>query len=218
MALSLLVLLNVTMTSAFATAELETTTQLDEVLALQQQPADPVQMLAARDDNQLAMASPGSSPFDSTAQNGVYSPIMNVVARYVASHNRKLPADEVMQISQAIVYSSAQYRVDYRLLCSLIAVESSFRRDAISSAGAIGMGQLKPDTAKWLGVMDPFDPVDNIAGTARFLAWLVQKYKGNLESALSAYFQGPGFVDRNGVTDICMPYLVKINNALIGLI
>lgn len=141
-----------------------------------------------------------------------------MVASYINTRNRSLPSDEVNGIAQAIVSYSNRYGVDYRLVTSLISVESSFRRDAVSSAGAIGMGQLKPDTAKWLGVMDPYDPVDNIAGTVRFLAWLVRKYNGNLESALSAYYQGPGFVDRNGVTDICMPYLEKINRALIGLI
>lgn len=141
-----------------------------------------------------------------------------MVASYINTRNRSLPSDEVNGIAQAIVSYSNRYGVDYRLVTSLISVESSFRRDAVSSAGAIGMGQLKPDTAKWLGVMDPYDPVDNIAGTVRFLAWLVRKYNGNLESALSAYYQGPGFVDRNGVTDVCMPYLEKINRALIGLI
>lgn len=143
---------------------------------------------------------------------------VGIIANYIASRNRSLPTNEVSGIAQAIVDYSGRYGVDCRLLTSLISVESSFRRDAVSSSGAIGMGQLKPDTAKWLGVLDPYDPVDNIAGTARFLSWLVHKYNGNLESALSAYYQGPGFVDRNGVTDVCVPYLEKINRALIGLI
>lgn len=136
------------------------------------------------------------------------------VTSYIQSYNRRLAADEVGNISQAIVQYSERYGVDYRLLTSLIAIESSFRRDAVSSSGAIGMGQLKPATAKWLGVMNPYDPVDNIAGTARFLAWLVKRYNGKLEYALSAYYQGPGFVDRNGIAPVCMPYLEKVNRAL----
>jgi len=137
-----------------------------------------------------------------------------LVSNYIQSYNRRLAADEVGNISQAIVQYSERYGVDYRLLTSLIAIESSFRRDAVSSSGAIGMGQLKPATAKWLGVMNPYDPVDNIAGTARFLSWLVKKYNGKLEYALSAYYQGPGFVDRNGIAPVCMPYLEKVNRAL----
>jgi soluble lytic murein transglycosylase-like protein len=143
---------------------------------------------------------------------------VGLVSSYIATRNRALSPDEINSIAQAIVDYSNRYGIDYRLLTSLISVESSFRRNAVSPSGAIGMGQLKPDTAKWLGVLDPYDPVDNIAGTARFLAWLVRKYNGNLEAALSAYYQGPGFVDRNGVTDVCMQYLEKINRALIGLI
>ncbi len=140
------------------------------------------------------------------------------VASYISNYNKKLSWDEVSNISSAIVQYSSRYGVDYRLVTSLIAVESAFRKDVISSSGAIGMGQLKPDTAKWLGVVNPFDPVDNIAGTTRFLAWLVKKYNGNLEAALSGYYQGPGYVDRNGITPVCMPYLEKINRALAGLI
>lgn len=137
-----------------------------------------------------------------------------MVASYIQSYNRRLAVEEIGNISQAIVQYSERYGVDYRLLTSLIAIESSFRRDAVSSSGAIGMGQLKPDTAKWLGVMNPYDPVDNIAGTARFLAWLVRRYNGKLEYVLSAYYQGPGFVDRNGIAPVCMPYLEKVNRAL----
>lgn len=136
------------------------------------------------------------------------------VANYIASYNKRLDSQETAGIAQAIVHFSNRYGVDYRLLTSLIAVESSFRKDVVSSSGAIGMGQLKPDTARWLGVLNPYDPVDNIAGTARFLSWLVRKYNGNLEYALSGYYQGPGYVDRNGITPVCMPYLQKINRAL----
>lgn len=136
------------------------------------------------------------------------------IGSYIQRYNRRLSTEAVDQISGAILQHSLRYGVDYRLLTSLIAIESSFRQDAISSSGAIGMGQLKPDTARWLGVTNPFDPIDNIAGTARFLSWLVRRYNGNLEYALSAYYQGPGFVDRNGVTSVCMPYLEKVNRAL----
>lgn len=141
-----------------------------------------------------------------------------MVSGYVQNYNRKLALQEVSPIAEAIVQYSDRYGIDYRLLTSLIAIESAFRRDAVSSSGAIGMGQLKPDTAKWLGVVNPYDPVDNIAGTARFLGWLVRKYNGNLEYALSAYYQGPGYVDRNGVSPVCMPYLQKVNRALGSLL
>jgi len=137
---------------------------------------------------------------------------------YIQSRNRNIASDEAFGFAQAIMQFSGQYGVDYRLLTSIIAIESSFRRDAVSSSGAIGMGQLKPDTARWLGVSNPYDPVDNIAGTARFLAWLLRRYNGNLEYVVSAYYQGPGHVDKNGISPVCRPYLQKVNNALGGLL
>lgn len=157
-------------------------------------------------------------PFIAAEDTDMLRRKMSTVSSYVQSYNRKLASQEVTPIAEAIVQYSERYGVDYRLLTSLIAIESAFRRDAVSSSGAIGMGQLKPATAKWLGVVNPYDPVDNIAGTARFLGWLVRKYNGNLEYALSAYYQGPGYVDRNGVSSVCLPYLKKVNNALGALL
>jgi hypothetical protein len=155
-----------------------------------------------------------STPFMAAENTELLRQKVLMVTSYVQSYNSKLPSTEIGSIAQAIVHYSDRYGVDYRLLTSLIAIESSFQRDAVSSSGAIGMGQLKPTTAKWLGVVNPYDPVDNIAGTARFLGWLVRKYNGNLEYALSAYYQGPGYVDRNGVSSVCLPYLQKVNKAL----
>jgi hypothetical protein len=155
-----------------------------------------------------------STPFMAAENTELLRQKVLMVTSYVQSYNSKLPSTEIGSIAEAIVRYSDRYGVDYRLLTSLIAIESAFRRDAVSSSGAIGMGQLKPTTAKWLGVVNPYDPVDNIAGTARFLGWLVRKYNGNLEYALSAYYQGPGYVDRNGVSAVCLPYLQKVNKAL----
>lgn len=161
---------------------------------------------------------PTTAPYMAGQNAEILRPKMVAVASYIQNRNRKLALGEISNIAQAIVQYSERYGVDYRLLTSLIAIESAFRRDAISSSGAIGMGQLKPTTARWLGVVDPYDPVDNIAGTARFLGWLMHKYNGNLEYTLAAYYQGPGYVDRNGVNSVCMPYLQKVNQALSGLL
>lgn len=167
---------------------------------------------------QISEAAVMTTPFMAAENTELLRQKVMAVSNYVQSYNRNLPAGQIGSIADAIVRYSERYGVDYRLLTSLIAIESSFRSDAVSSSGAIGMGQLKPATAKWLGVLNPYDPVDNIAGTARFLGWLVQKYNGNLEYALSAYYQGPGYVDRNGVSSVCMPYLQKINRALGSLL
>jgi soluble lytic murein transglycosylase-like protein len=188
---------------AFATAEEDTGLDVS---------ANAFKIKSAAEPIQISEATP--APFIAAQTSDLMRRKAGMVAGYIQTYNKRLAMDEIGNISQAIVQYSDRYGVDYRLLTSIIAIESAFRRDAISSSGAIGMGQLKPDTARWLGVLNPYDPVDNIAGTARFLSWLVKRYNGNLEYALSAYYQGPGSVDRNGITPVCMPYLEKVNRAL----
>jgi soluble lytic murein transglycosylase-like protein len=133
------------------------------------------------------------------------------LTNFILNYNKKLPWEVANLLAEAILHQSQQMDIDYRLLASLLAVESSFRSDAVSSSGAIGLGQLKPSTAQWLGIRNPFDPLENILGASRYLKFLISRYNGNLDSALAAYFQGQGHVDRNGVTEVCIGYLQKIN-------
>lgn len=73
-----------------------------------------------------------------------------------------------------------------------IEVESAYSQDAISSAGAIGLGQLMPATARDLGV-DPRDPLQNLDGSARYLAMMLERF-GDPHLALAAYNAGPDAV------------------------
>jgi len=77
-----------------------------------------------------------------------------------------------------------------------IEVESAYRQDAISSAGAIGLGQLMPATARDLGV-DPRDPLQNLDGAARYLAMMLDTF-GDPRLALAAYNAGPDAVRQYG--------------------
>ena len=77
-----------------------------------------------------------------------------------------------------------------------VAVESGFRQTAISPAGAIGLGQLMPETAADLGV-DPYDPAENLDGSARYLLAQMERF-GSAELALAAYNAGPEAVVRHG--------------------
>jgi soluble lytic murein transglycosylase-like protein len=82
------------------------------------------------------------------------------------------------------------------LLRAIIGRESSFRPCAVSPKGAMGLMQLMPETARDLGVADPFNPQQNIAAGSKFLRRLLDRYGQDLSLALGAYNAGPKQVDR----------------------
>lgn len=89
-----------------------------------------------------------------------------------------------------------QYGLDPDLFVRQIQAESAFRPDAVSSAGAIGLGQLMPATARELGV-DPNNPAQNLDGAARYMKQQLDTF-GNYPMALAAYNAGPSRVQKAG--------------------
>lgn len=87
--------------------------------------------------------------------------------------------------------------VDPALFKGLIQAESAWNPNARSPKGAAGLTQLMPATARGLGVSNPFDPVDNLRGGARYLKGLIDQF-GSSELALAAYNAGPGAVRKYG--------------------
>ena len=100
------------------------------------------------------------------------------------------------QISQLVKNISAKYNVDAKLVNAVIKQESGFNVKAKSKAGAMGLMQLMPATARGLGVKDPYNPVQNIEGGVKYLSNLLKKYNGNVVLALAAYNAGSGAVDK----------------------
>ncbi|WP_443022094.1 lytic transglycosylase domain-containing protein [Sphingobium sp.] len=96
------------------------------------------------------------------------------------------------------VYAAeAQYALPSGLLDALVWTESRYNPLAISKAGAAGLGQLMPGTARDLGVSNRFDPMANIFGAARYLRQMLDKFRV-VHLALAAYNAGPGAVERAG--------------------
>ena len=94
--------------------------------------------------------------------------------------------------------AAQKYQVPENLLKAVAKVESNFQADAVSSAGATGIMQLMPSTAKGLGMTDSTDPEQNIMGGAKMLSQLLSQYDGDIKLTLAAYNAGAGNVAKYG--------------------
>jgi soluble lytic murein transglycosylase-like protein len=93
---------------------------------------------------------------------------------------------------------AAAAHVDPSLVAAVAQAESAFDPSATSRTGAAGIMQLMPDTARALGVTDPYDPAANIQGGATYLRELLDRFGGDVRLAVAAYNAGPGAVERYG--------------------
>jgi soluble lytic murein transglycosylase-like protein len=101
---------------------------------------------------------------------------------------------------QLIKGLARHHRIEARLIQAIIRVESNFNPHAVSSAGALGLMQLTPATAKRFDVDDPFNPRANIEGGIRYLKYLLRLFPNDIRHVLAAYNAGEEAVRRyNGV-------------------
>jgi len=96
-----------------------------------------------------------------------------------------------------IIYEAGEKEgVDPRFIHAVIWQESKYKVDARSHAGAQGLMQLMPATAKRFGCHDVNDPAENITAGTKYLSWLLKRFAGNVELALAGYNAGEGSVDK----------------------
>lgn len=93
-----------------------------------------------------------------------------------------------------IIEASRQFDVDAALVSAVIKAESDYNPRIVSNKGARGLMQLMPATAARFGVVNSFDPRENIHGGTRYLRWLLKKFDGNADLAVAAYNAGEGNV------------------------
>jgi soluble lytic murein transglycosylase-like protein len=116
---------------------------------------------------------------------------------------------ERARTEQAIRDASLRYGVDADLVRSVIRVESAYDSTAVSSAGAMGLMQLMPGTARALGVGCPFDPRENVLGGTRYLRELHDRL-GSWPRALAAYHAGAARVESGRIPTATRRYVRRV--------
>jgi soluble lytic murein transglycosylase-like protein len=126
-------------------------------------------------------------------------------ASYILNHRPKLGKTEAYRIAEGIIGFSKKYGVDAPLIVAMIICESDFNPNEVSHSGAMGLGQLMPETVQDYGITNPFDSIQNLYGTVREIRGHLDKYRAEtgdefqaLVLALAGYNAGDGAVRRHG--------------------
>lgn len=154
--------------------------------------------------------------------NGIASNSINSVSSvaqyqndFTGEQKYKNFLDGAAKYSGTISKAAATYNVPEKLLAAVMKQESNFNPNAVSSAGATGLMQLMPSTAKYLGVKDAKNPDQNIMGGAKYLRQMLDKFDNDISLALAAYNAGPGNVKKyNGIPPFkeTQNYVTKVMN------
>jgi soluble lytic murein transglycosylase-like protein len=131
------------------------------------------------------------------------------------SMGSKMNVQTPKSIDDIISRAADIYQLPKKLIQAVIHHESGFNPQAVSPAGASGLMQLMPATARGLGVSNIFDPEENVFAGSKYLKQMLDKYNGDIDLALAAYNAGPGNVDKyNGIPPFkeTTAYVKKVSN------
>lgn len=136
--------------------------------------------------------------FASTAAAGHITPKRSAATAPPRLAAEAFPLPVPAGLAPVILEASSRYGVDPNLLAAMAFRESRFDSRAVSRRGAQGIMQLMPRTARALGVVDPFDPRQNVLGGAKYVRYLIDRFGGDIDRVLAGYNAGPELVARVG--------------------
>ena len=128
------------------------------------------------------------------------SQVAPIYAAFIKGQNPRLTNAKALGIANDVIRFSLGYGVDARLVMAILMVESGFDPNAVSHSGAVGLGQLMPGTAKWMGVQNSYDTTQNLYGMIKLLNTHSRQFNRSPDDplVLAAYNAGEGAVRRHG--------------------
>lgn len=142
--------------------------------------------------------SSGASFNHLNVENNDGSPLAPYITNYTGQQAYTDALANAEKYRDVITQAAETYNLPEKLIAAVIKQESNFNPNVVSSAGASGLMQLMPTTAKYLGVTDRENPEQNIMGGAKYLRQMLDQFDNNISTALAAYNAGPGNVKKYG--------------------
>jgi len=124
--------------------------------------------------------------------------VVGNVASFASTFRARSMTSGCEELDAIFNAAGQKYNLSPDLLKAVAKVESTFRPHLVSKSGAMGIMQIMPGTARYLGVTDPFDPEQSIMGGARYLRENLDRFEGDIELALAAYNAGWPAVKKHG--------------------